>query len=115
MGNLKRVLEILAVLLVIWLGFTSYFITQHSVSGKEAKINETIVFDDVTIKLESMVFYNFKRKGPNFNTDYETEIRKFKYKLLSKLPNSLVTPYLLPALLFFLYIRFNCPKCRILS
>lgn len=91
---MKRVLKILTVLLMIWLGFTFYFITQHHVSAKEAKINKTVVFDDVTIELDSLVFYNFKRKRTNIETDNDTKINKFKYKLLSKLPNSLVMPSL---------------------
>lgn len=90
---MKRVLKALTVLLVIWLGFTFYFITQHSVVGKAAKINKTVVFDDVTIELDNMVFYNFKRKRPNFDTNYGTEIKKFKYKLLPMLPNSVLIPY----------------------
>ena len=91
---MKRVFKIVSVLLMIWLGFTSYFITQHSVVGKEAKMNKTAVFDDVTIELDSIFLYNFKRKETNFYTDYDPEIWRFKYELLSKLPNSLLTPYL---------------------
>jgi len=90
MNKLKRVLKVLAVLLVIWLGFTYYFITQHSVVGKEAKIDKTIVFNDVSIELDSMVLYNFKHKETNF--DYgRSDIR---YKLLSNLPELFVMPYL---------------------
>jgi len=89
---MKRAFKVLTVLLVIWLGITFYFITQHSVLGKEAKLNKTVVFDDVTIELYSTVLYNFKRKT-NLNPDYETEVKKFKYKLLSKLPNSFHMPY----------------------
>lgn len=88
---MKRVLKGLTVLLVIWMGVTVYYITQHSVKGKEAKINETVVFDDVTIELEGLTVYNFKRKPINYDTD---EGSKFKYKLLSKLPESLFMPYL---------------------
>lgn len=36
---------------------------------------------------------NFKRKETNYYADYDNEITKFKYKLLSKLPNSLLIPY----------------------
>jgi len=87
---LKRVISVLTVLFVIWLGFTLYFITKHSVVGKEAKINKTVEFDDVSIHLNSLVLYNFERKAPILDTN-ETE--KFKYKLLSALPKSLVMPY----------------------
>lgn len=90
MNKLKRVLKVLAVLLVIWLGFTYYFITQHSVVGKEAKIEKTIVFNDLSIELDCMVLYNFKRKEINFDSE-RSDIR---YKLLSKLPELFVMPYL---------------------
>lgn len=90
MDILKKVLKVLTILLVIWLGVTVYYISQHSVKGKEAKINETVVFDDVTIELEGLTVYNFKRKPINYDKD---EGSKFKYKLLSKLPQSLFTPY----------------------
>jgi len=89
---MKRAFKVLAVLLVIWLGVTFYFINQHSVVGKEVKLNKTVVFDDLTIELYSTVFYNFKRKE-TFNPDYEAEIKKFKYKLLARLPDSLHMPY----------------------
>ena len=88
--KLKRVLKVLTVLLVVWLGITLYFITQHSVVGKEAKINKTIVFDDVTIELDSIVLYNFKRNPTNFLTNRND----FMDKLFTKLPKSLVMPYL---------------------
>ena len=91
MDKLKRVIKVLTVLLVIWLGFTFYFITQHTVVGKEGKINKTVVFDDLTIELDRMVFYNFKRKAIDFDTN---ESSKYKYILLSNLPKSLIEPYL---------------------
>lgn len=90
MNRFKRVLKVLTVLLVIWMGFTYYFITQHSVVGKEAKIDKTVVFNDVSIELDSMVLYNFKRKQINFDIG-RSDIR---YKLLSKLPELFVMPYL---------------------
>ena len=62
MRKYKNVFIALIAIIVIWLGVTFYFITQHSVIGKEAKINETIEFEDVTIELNSLVLYNFERK-----------------------------------------------------
>lgn len=85
---MKRVFKVLIVIFIIWLGITFYFITQHTVETKEAKLNQTVVFNDVTIKLDNIVFYNFKRKELDFKTT------EFKYKLSSKLPELLVRPYL---------------------
>jgi len=85
---LKKVFKVLIVFLMIWLGFTLYFINQHFVVGKEAKINKTVVFDDVTIELDSIVLYNFKRSPTNLFT----ERNDFKDRLLVKLPIPLVMP-----------------------
>ena len=88
MVGLKRVLKIIAVLVTIWIAVTGYFITQHTVEAKEAKLNQTVVFDDLTLNLDSIVFYNYKRE----RFDYATS--EFKYNLVSKLPEILVRPYL---------------------
>jgi hypothetical protein len=85
---LKRFLKVIAVFVIIWIAVTGYFITQHTVEAKEAKLNQTIVFDDLTLNLDSIVFYNFKRERPDYT------ISEFKYSLVSKLPEILVWPYL---------------------
>lgn len=82
---MKKVLKVLIVLLVLWIGLSFYFITQHSVETKEAKLDKTIVFDDLTIELDKIAFYNFKREG-FFNN---TEENMFKYELLARLPQQI--------------------------
>lgn len=88
MVGLKRVLKVIAVLVTIWIAITGYFITQHTVEAKEAKLNQTVFFDDLTLNLDSIVFYNFKRERPDYT------ISEFKYNLVSKLPEIFVRPYL---------------------
>lgn len=90
MGKYKKALIVFLAIFVIWLGVTFYFIVQHSVIGKEAKINETVEFEGITIELNSLVLYNFERKA----SDFETPRNELKDKILSNLPKSLIRPYL---------------------
>lgn len=90
MVDLKRALKVLSVLLVIWIGVTGYFITLHSIEVKEARLNEIVIFNDVRIELKNVVIYNFKRNGFFENV----EKGDLKYRILSKLPQSLAKTYL---------------------
>lgn len=90
MSRSKKILVTLITIFVILIAITIFFITKHSVIGMEAKINETVKFENITIELDSLVLYNFERKAYDFNI----QNNKFKYMILSNLPQSLIMPYL---------------------
>ncbi len=77
-------------IIVIWLGVTLYFISQHSVVSKEVQIDQTIAFDDVIIELDRLVFINFEQR----RIDFDTANNSIKYKLIPKLPAPAVMPFL---------------------
>lgn len=85
-----KYLKPLIMLIVIWLGVTLYFISQHSVVSKEVQIDQTIAFDDVIIELDRLVFINFEHR----RIDFETTNNSIKYKLLYKLPAPVAMPFI---------------------
>ncbi|HBR02231.1 MAG TPA: hypothetical protein DD738_06445 [Ruminiclostridium sp.] len=89
MRKRKKVFIVIIAVLAIWLGITFYFIAQHSVIGKEARIEQTVVFEDMTIELNSLVVCNFE----DDLSDFSAPRNKLKDKVLSNLPQSLIVPY----------------------
>lgn len=94
---MKKALKVFLVFILIWVGITFYFITQHTVAGKEGEINQSIEFGDVKIELDKLVLFNGERKPTVF---WGAEGNEWKYELASRLPQPLMGPF---ARLLYIY------------
>ncbi|MGI6448748.1 MAG: hypothetical protein ACOX3R_00210 [Desulfitobacteriia bacterium] len=78
-----------ALVILIWLGLTTYFVTLHTVHTREAAIGQTITLEGFTLEFDKLILYNAERPRDEPFREYS-----LKYNIVSKLPWELASFYL---------------------